>query len=215
MNKKLISVSLVIAVLAVGGYYLKTKQSNAPMTGNQIANEATEFGRAIESGKPTICTMKKGDDTMEYLIKGKLMRMNSTTVATDDSGNSSVSIGHMINDSTYLYIWDDKIKQGSKMTIPTEEDSKELTDKAKDYQATAPKLETQTDFDNLKNEGYVIDCKSGNVDDSSFVPPTDVKFIDPTAMMNALPVQDENGKFDMSQIEEIQKQYGGQVPANY
>lgn len=218
MNKKLVPVLIVIAVLAAGGYYLKTKKADGPMTGKELMGEATEFAKAIESGKPAICTMKKGDDTMEYLIKGKSMRMNSTTTVKDETGKSTSTVTHMINDTKYLYMWDANTKQGSKMAIPTEEETKAMADKAKEYQSeikTAPKLESQADYDNLKNEGYTIDCKSGNVDDSAFIPPTDVKFIDPSEMMKTLPAQGEDGKFDMSQIEELQKKYGGQVPANY
>ncbi len=219
MNKKLVPVLVVVAILAAGGYYLKTKKTDGPMTSNQMMSEANEFAKAMESGKPAICTMKKGADTMEYTIKGKAMRMNSTTTIKDDEdGTTTTTVGHMINDTKYLYMWDDKTKQGSKMAIPTEEETKAMADKAKEYQQevkTAPKLESQADYDNLKSDGYTIDCKSGNVDDSVFVPPTDVKFIDPSEMMKALSAQGENGKFDMSQIEELQKKYGGEIPANY
>lgn len=218
MNKKLLPLVVIIVLLAVGGYYLKTKQTNSPMTSKELVGEANKFASAIESGKPTICTMKKDADSMEYHIKGKAMRMNSTTTMKDDSGKTSTTVAHMINDTKYLYMWDDTSKQGSKMAIPSEEETKDMADKAKEYQQdteVAPKLETQADYDNFKNEGYSIECKSASVDDSVFAPPADVKFIDPTEMMNALPAQGEDGKFDMSQIEELQKQYGGQIPANY
>ncbi len=218
MNKKLLPLVVIIALLAIGGYYLKTKQVDGPMTSKELVSEANEFASAIESGKPTICTMKKDADSMEYQIKGKAMRMNSTTTMKDNSGKTSTTVAHMINDTKYLYMWDDASKQGSKMAIPSEEETKAMTDKAKEYQQdteVAPKLETQADYNNFKNEGYSIECKSASVDDSVFVPPTDVKFIDPTKMMNTLPAQGEDGQFDMSQIEELQKQYGGQIPANY
>ena len=219
MNKNLFPIIGVVTLLAIGGYYLNARKSSAPMTDNKLTSEVGEFAKAMESGKPTICIMKKGEDSIEYMIKDKSMRMNSTTtIKDDDSGKTTTTIGHMINDTKYLYMWDDKTKQGSKMAIPTEAESKEMAEKTKAYQQNSdlsPKLESQSDYDNLKNEGYSIECKSGVVDESVFAPPTDVKFIDPSEMMNALPVQDENGKFDMSQIEEIKKKYGGEIPANY
>ena len=222
MNKKLVPVAVIVLLLAIGGYYLKTKQSSSALPGNQTTKEAVseagEFAKAIESGKPTICTMTKGDSSMEYSIKGKSMRMNSTTTLKDDSGASNTTVGHMINDTKYLYIWDDKTKQGSKMVIPTEEETKAMAEKAKDYQKNtpqSPKFESQADYDNLKNEGYIINCKSGSVDDSIFTPPTDVKFIDPSAMMKAIPSPDANGKYDMSKLQDLQKQYGGEAPTGY
>lgn len=217
MNKKLVPVIVILLLLAGGGYYLKTKGSPAGVVGNQtdsqVMNEAAEFANAIESGKPTVCTMAKGDDKMEYQIKGKMMRMQTTTTMKDESGVSKTTIGHIINDTKYLYIWDDTTKQGSKMAVPTEEESKEMANKAKDYQAniqSAPKFDNQADYESLKNEGYTVNCQSGSVDDSVFTPPTNVQFIDPSAMMKTIPAMGEDGKYDMSQLEELQKQYGGE-----
>lgn len=218
MNKKLVPVLVLVALLATGGYYLNTKKTDDTMTSNQMMSEANEFAKAMQSGKPAICTMKKGDEVMEYTIKGKSMRMKSTSTVKDDQGNPVVTTGNMINDTKYLYMWDDKTKQGSKMAIPSEEETKAMAEKAKEYQQntpSAPKLESQADYDNLKNDGYTIDCKSGNVDDSVFVAPSDVKFIDPTEMMKNIPAMGEDGKFDMSKLEELQKKYGGEVPTNY
>lgn len=214
MNKKLILVIAVLVLLALGGYYLKTRTTN-PQSGiqttGQVANEAQEFARALESGKPTICTMSKSGDTMEYLIKGKMMKINTTSTTTDEKGTKITTTGHMISDTKFLYTWDDKTKQGSKMAIPTEDESNELEEDAKKFQvdSTVPKLESEADFDTYKNEGYTVACKAGSIDDSLFVPPTDIKFIDPTEMMKALPSPDAAGNIDMSKLKDFEKQFGG------
>ncbi len=213
MNKKLVPVLIVIAVLAVGGYYLKTKKSEGPMTSNQVMSEANEFAKAMESGKPTVCTMTRGTDSMEYLIKGKMMKADIKTTV-----EGKVMVSHMINDTKYLYSWADGTTQGSKMAIPTEEETKAMADKAKEYQdkyPTTPKFESEADYDTYKNEGYTIDCKSVAADDSAFVAPANIKFIDPTEMMKAIPSPDAEGKYDMSKYQELQKQYGGTTPAEY
>lgn len=217
MNKKLVPVLVVIAVLAAGGYYLKTKNSDAPVTGNQpvdqTMSEANEFAKAMESGKPTTCTMTRGTDSMEYLIKGKMMKADIKTTV-----EGKVMVSHMINDTKYMYSWVDGSPQGSKMAIPTEEEAKAMADKAKEYakdNPATPKFESESDYESYKDQGYTINCKPSSADDSVFVAPSNIKFIDPTEVMNALPVQDPSGRYDMSQIEEIKKQYGGQVPANY
>ena len=64
-------------------------------------------------------------------------------------------------------------------------------------------------FNELKNEGYTINCKSSIIDDSVFTPPSDVKFFDPTEMMKQVTTGD-NGQIDMKKLEELQKQYGGE-----
>jgi hypothetical protein len=156
--------------------------------------------------------MTKGGDSMEYLLSGKKMRMNSTTSYTDDKGVTTTTIGHMINDASFIYTWDETTKQGAKMAVPTQEEAKDMADKAKEFAknySPAPKFDSEADYKGLKDQGYIINCKSGSVDDSIFTPPTDVKFVDPTAMMKAVPAMGEDGKIDMSKLKELQKQYGG------
>lgn len=210
MNKKLVPVLVIIAILAAGGYYLRTRKPDGPMTSNQIMSEASEFAKAMVSGKPTICTMTKDDDKMEYHLKGKMMAANITTKV-----EGKTTLSHMINDGIYLYIWSNDQKQGTKMVIPTEDEAKAMSEKANDYQQNTPKLEGESDYQNFMDQGYTVECKSDTAGDSVFTPPSDIDFIDPSVMMEALPAQGESGKFDMSQIEELQKKYGGQIPANY
>ena len=207
MNKKLVPVIVVLVLLAAGGYYLKTRSATTPpanQTTGQDINEANEFAKAMESGKPTTCTMTKDDDVMEYHIKGKLMAANITTKVEDKT-----TLSHMINDGSYLYMWSDDSKQGSKMAITTDEETKEIEGKAKEYQQNAPKFEGESDYQSYKDQGYTINCKSEPGSDSVFTPPTTIEFIDPSAMMKTIPAIGEDGKYDMSQIEELQKQYGG------
>lgn len=203
MNKKIASLSLVVlSSIFLAGCTKKGPEAAQTQSSAKNISEATEFAKAIESGKPTICTMTKGDDKMEYLIKGKKMRMNTAT---------SDSVGHMINDEKYMYIWDDKTKQGSKMLIPTEEEAKKMEQDVKKYQdqlPKSPKLENESDFKDLEDDGYTVSCKAVSVDDSVFNPPSDVKFIDPTEIMNAIPSPDSMGNIDMSKLEELSKQYG-------
>jgi hypothetical protein len=202
MNKKLIPVIVILLILAGGAYYMKSKPTS--LVSNQSASqnmaETNEFARAMESGEPMTCTMTKDQDVLEYRVKGKLMRANMTNVL-----EGKTTITHMINDGAYLYMWSPDTKQGSKTAIPTEEESQAMADKAKQYQAdTAPELKSQADYDNLKNSGYAVNCKTGGVNDADFVPPTDVKFVDPTAMMKQ--VQGGSGQID---YKKLQEQYAG------
>lgn len=209
MNKKLIIGSVVLLLLAGGAYAMKNKNSslNAPRTANQTINEAQEFASAIESGKPTICTMTKGSDLMEYSIKGKKMRIKTTSNIQDDKGVAKTMIGHMINDEKFFYTWDETTKQGSKISLTVASPSPASKTQTAE---SAPELKSAEDYNALKNEGYIINCKSSIIDDAVFTPPSDVKFIDPTEFMKQVTSTQENGQIDMKKLEELQKQYGGE-----
>ena len=185
MNKKLVPIIVIILLLAVGAYALKSKTPNAPkfQTSNQVANEATEFANAIKSGKPTQCTMTKTTDKMEYFLKGKKMYINMSNIIE----NKTV-LSHIINDEKYMYMWTDGTKQGSKISLL-----------ASPSNPPAQKLESETDYDKFKNDGYTINCVPSNIDDTAFIPPSDVKFVDPSEMLKGI---------DMSKVEELKQQYG-------
>lgn len=209
MNKNLIIGGIVVLLLAGSAYAMQNKKTSPgqPQSAKESVNEASQFANAIESGKPTICTMTKGTNLMEYSIKGKKMRIKTTTTQADDKGTPKTTIAHMVSDEKYFYTWDDTTKQGSKMSlaIPSASPTASIAPLE-----TAPKFDSAKDYDTLKNEGYTINCKAGTIDDSVFTPPSDVKFFDPTEMMKAFPSPKADGSFDQKQLEELQKQYGGQ-----
>lgn len=209
MNKKLASLSVLVASsLFLGGCALQTASPTASQTPAQAVSEATKFADAIKSGKPTTCTLTKGADTMEYMVKGKLMRVNTNTTTTDDKGVSKTTVGHMINDTTSFYTWSDDTKQGVKMLIPSPVPSSAPTSTTEPKNNT-PKLESEADYQNLQDQGYTINCKSGSVDDSVFTPPSDVKFIDPTEMMKQVP---SAGVPSQADLKKLQQQYGNTSP---
>lgn len=206
--KKLIPVMVVVAVLgAAGYYYMNQNKSNTPQTLTEQIGEANEWSTAIASGRPTMCTMTRGEDKMDYLIMGKKMKA-TITASTNGTQNTS----YMINDEIHIYVWQEGQMQGTKMTIPTEEEMAKMAEDAKQYQSQmpdTPNLESESGFDSLKNEGYTIDCSSTSATSADFVPPSNITFIDPMeAMKKAVPTN--GGEIDIKALEEMAKQYGGQ-----
>ena len=195
MNKKLVPLIIILFLLASGGYYLKTKNTGAPQTVGQTVSEAAEFAKAIESGKPTLCTLSKDSDTMEYFIKGKKMRANITT-----SIEGKAMLSHMIGDESYLYLWSADQKQGTKMSLLISPPPAVAS--PSETRESRPQLVTESDYQGFKDQGYTINCKSGSVDDSVFTPPPDIQFIDPALMM------DNSQPPDMDQLKKLQEQYG-------
>jgi hypothetical protein len=213
MKRTIISLALITSsALLLGGCTLfPSPNTTAPQTEKEVVNEAKQFTDAIKSGKPTYCKMTKGSDTMEYWVKGKLFKMNSTTTTTDDKIKKTVTTNsHTISDATYMYSWGDQMKQGFKMRIPTEEELQKMTEDAKKYQDAAPKFEDETGYDKLKSDGYTINCKNTDLTEADFVPPTEVSFVDPAEMMKAVAPKIDGSGIDMQKLQELQKQYGGE-----
>lgn len=214
MNKKIIGL-VVIIVIILGSivYFTQNKSASTPpltnQTDAQMASEADEFARAIESGQPTLCVLTKDSDSLQYQIKGKLMRVDSTSTSVDEeTGNSITTTGHMINDGSYFYTWTDDETQGVKMAIPSEKDLKEMSDKAKEFENTSPSLASQEDYNSLASSGYTIDCKPGNFSDDIFTPPSSVKFIDSSSMMQEFSDATTGDSIDLEKIKELQEKYG-------
>ena len=139
-------------------------------TDSRVISEATEFAKAIESGKPTHCTMTNITDKLEYFIKGKKMYINMSNIIE----NKTV-LSHIINDEKYFYMWTDGQKQGSKINLL-----------ASPSNPPTPKFESEADYEKFKNNGYTIVCNSSNIDDTAFIPPSDINFIDPTEMFKQI-----------------------------
>lgn len=202
MNKKVLGALLALIALALGIYFLKPNQSSTPSqpTTNQPLAEAIEFASAIESGRPTTCTMTKGDDQMEYSLKDKMMLAKITT---EIDGQTTLS--HLLNDGQYLYLWLEGQNQGTKMSLATTPSSQPAYSPAEN----TPQLNSQADYEALQNDGYTIDCQPGTFSDSIFTPPSDIEFADPTAMLKAIPSPAQTNGADMPDLQELQKQYGG------
>ena len=209
--KKSLPLILIVALLAGGGYfYMTNKKSDAPQPTMTQVKEAAEWAAAITSGRPTLCTMTKGEEKMDYLIKGKKMKATMVTMV-----ESKKMTSYMLNDEKYLYMWEDGKDVGTKMTIPTEEETKKMADSAKEYSRNMPNTPTfdsESGFDNLENEGYTIKCDGVTASDADFVSPQSVKFTDLSEMTKAIPSPNATGEYDMKSLEEMAKKYGATMP---
>lgn len=209
MKSKLTSLSLVlISSLLLAGC---TKQAATTQTPSETQSEATEFARAIESGNPTLCTLTKGNDSIEYLIKGKMFKMTShITLPSDENIPASSPIpqtAYTVSDSLYFYSWSDQSSQGVKTKIPTPEEIEAMDDEAEPQATETPEFNSEADYDAFKNQGYTINCVSASVKDSDFLPPTEIKFIDPAEIMKTVVPSEDTGSLDMKKLQEMADQY--------
>lgn len=194
--QKLLPILGIIVIIGGGVYYFNTKKSS-PQAPSQTVSEAAEFAKAIESGTPTFCVLTKDSDKMEFHIQGKKTAMTTTSTV-----EGKTHVGHMVNDGTYIYTWDETNMQGSKMALDTLE-----TNNSPAPAPSAPVFDNAEDYDYYQNMGYTVNCQKESSNDSFFAPPSTVKFIDPTELMRAIPSPNANGEFDMSQLEELKNKY--------
>lgn len=166
-NNKLIVVVVTILLLLVVGFIVM-KKKGGPDTNfkNQETpkNLFTSVKDALSKNITLVCEFKddSGMSTKSY-IKNGAVRVSST--------GQDVQTGEMVMKDKKMYMWDLKTKQGFVYDIPDSEDSSE----------------------NLKSEAYLdmIDrnkdfCKVATVEDSYFIPPTDIKFQDMSKLLEDL-----------------------------
>ncbi|MBI3342428.1 hypothetical protein HY024_04880 [Candidatus Curtissbacteria bacterium] len=181
MNKQLgiIIGVIVVIVLGAGAYMAMSKKPSSL----QNANTAQEAPKASDesmmqasmksllgAGKNVTCTIKytdnKGGGTI--FVSGDKFRGDFDTTT-----NGKEYKTHMINDNSFYYTWMDDSAKGQKFS--------------KDY---VSKMNTTTNTQNnpTANLDSKVDmkCSAWIVDNSKFVPPTNVTFEDLGAMMDKM-----------------------------
>lgn len=214
MNKKIIIAGVALLLLAGGALAFKSisgkkasgnPEPNAAQSTTSQMSESAEFARAIESGKPTVCELTKGTDSMEYKIKGKMMRLNYTTSLPDaKTGSPTTGTSHMINDTAFIYSWADGQKQAGKFPVTATVPSAPVA--SAPSKGTTPSFNSESDYNSLKDQGYTINCHSGNISDADFVPPADVTFTDfSTVQVQPVPSVSAGSQID---VQKLQEQFG-------
>jgi hypothetical protein len=189
MNNKVVIGGAVAVVIILAGFFLLTSKATAPENGvgvdgqrktitegafapmnTQSETGSGSFRTLLGLGKNLVCTVSntstdsasEGTYNGTVYVSGKKMRMEFTTGVDKVAMKSNV-----INDGTQGYMWGTG-PQGS-MAIKF---------KADPSQTEAQK---QNEFSLDQNVDY--NCKNWNVDESLFIPPADIEFLDMNDMM--------------------------------
>lgn len=206
MNKKTLTVVIILILITLGLLYAKSRGSNttnpvgSTQSTTQTVGEAAKLAMAIQSGKPALCKITKGEESMDYYLEGPKMRVDSM---------SEGKISHFLSDGISFYIWTEGENQGYKMPIPSDQDRQAALEQAKKYGGNTPSLATEADYQSLKNQGYTLNCDVVTTDPAKLAPPSSIKFQDLGAMMQAIP--SSAGTSGMSEIDlkKLQEQYAG------
>lgn len=190
MNKNiLITVIIVVLVIVAGGsfMFLKRSQTKPQTLGEKTTNTSDASGKKsagdlVSSGSSLKCTFSQKETESSgtlYLNGPKHQRTDTLS----QIGGKSIQ-GHIIYDGEYTYMWTEWTeKDGRKIVTGNKSASKELNNIADQIQSQSQgQTDNQAQFIEW-NKKNGIDCSPWVVDDSKFVLPTGVEFVDYTSMM--------------------------------
>jgi len=208
--KKVVIIVIAVLGLAVAGYFLLAKKTQAP-TGtsqnNSQSNLATNTKDAVKSGvKDSLLALMAGttgvkcaveDENGKYTViaKDKKVRIEGIDFANPADSKTVGQKGMMISDGIWVYMWGGK--EGLKFNIEDMDETSATqggeVSKDSDWRDWAKSMDAS---------GAKHDCKPGMATDGDFTPPTDVKFQDWGEMMkNLQQLQANPGAIDPSKFQ--------------
>lgn len=195
MPKVAIIAVVVLAVLALGGYFFFSRP-DTPQEGTVSDNITDRMSEnaifsGLDTNKPIVC-----DYTDEFGQTTAYMADNKVRVEGVTDGQSTSAI----IDGDTVYFWDPATNEGYSMTI---------TDDMQQMPEQAPDAPLSQDDINEELEQKQADCRNESFDTSLLTPPASIVFQDFTQMMQEQmqQVQDEVPQDVRNQIPEEYQQY--------
>jgi hypothetical protein len=195
VNMKIISKIVAISLVAftLTGCFKKQEQTANQQSGG-IQNI---FG----GNKGMKCVYEMNGQTVTTYVKGDKVR----TEGVQTEGNSVD--GMMISDGEWMYTWDSVSKKGTKMNIKQIEEMAG-DDMTKEVESDEIPEDMQVEIEKMEDE-FAAKCSNEKINDSMFVPPTDVEFTDMTQGIDEMNKLQEKweGKtdFDEADMDELNK----------
>lgn len=188
MNKKILIVLIIIIVVivAVGSFvFLKRSQlSSSTLTEKTTYTSDTGGKKSAGNPAPSVVSLKCIFSQKETQSSGTIYlngpKQQRTDTLTQISGKSAQ--GHIIYDGNYVYQW---FEENGKIAMGIKTASKDLNAMADQIQAQFQKADNLDNVIEL-NRRNNIDCSPWVADESMFVLPSGVEFIDNTSNQNNL-----------------------------
>lgn len=204
-NQIIITAIVVVIAAAIGGYYVMQNRSNSQTTGADTSTmrEVSEGNNVslkelMNLGTNQQCTFNYSGEHgstegTSYITNGK--------VRTDFSGTNpegATYTGGMIMDTEYIYSWTSEMEQGIKMPVTDsmEEEAQQAQENPDEYRNQYIDPDAEVDYN----------CTAWSVDNSMFVPPSDVTFLDISQQMEMYDsmMQESTDVMEQSQSEDMQ-----------
>lgn len=171
---------------------ITTDQNSAEADSQNITSSLIDL---VKLGQDVSCTFESTDDSQTS--SGQIFIANNGTnfkgefISTILPENEQFQ-GHMISDGEHTYVWSDSETQGIKMRVDPEDDTF-LPESENDEQSVAGIDE---------DEQVTFSCQPWSADQSAFVPPSDIEFVDFSQQMDAFqsvtPSDNQSGEIDCS-----------------
>jgi len=145
---------------------------SAPITGTE-EQKAEKLAQIIERGGQADCKVTNLSDNsvVQILISGKKIKMTGSDFGEGKQGT-------MLNDGVYTYMWSEGASEGYKTKIETENLTPTPVGQETGQVDTVKQTEGYDD-----ETKYRTDCVRRIIADSEFLPPSNIKFIDPLELM--------------------------------
>lgn len=162
MKKVLIIVGILLLLLIGVVVYSKQKNNKTPENVTTTNNVFTSIKDALSKNITLVCDFKddSGVSTKSY-IKNGAIRISSE--------------GEIIMKDKKMYMWDLKTKQGFVYDVPDQDISSTEANQSENYLNMIDK--------------YKDSCKMATVEDSFFIPPSDIKYQDMSKLLEDLKKQ--------------------------
>ncbi len=136
-------------------------------------NDPDKIANMVEAGKSMYCTMSTTEGgTIETWTKGK------KTKAYGKNMGGGASLGYMISDGEWTYMWSDGSTKGSKYPVEDEVTPRSEGEESEEFEGEMPEVNMKEELADSMVDDYKYDCKEQNIPDSTFVPPSEIEFRD-------------------------------------
>lgn len=202
MSKKVGIIVAFVAVLGVIGIgaFMQSKKPEVAQNGQQVVEQPQKsenlpqesmtkgsLRSLLSAGKNVNCEIKYPDQSMKGMTYVSGNKMRGDFILTGPDGKDIES--HMVNDGTYIFMWTDTSKQGTKIKL----------DAVKPSATPSAALKT-ADLDKEVD----LKCSPWSVDEVKFNTPADVKFTDLSETMMNLQKSSGIPKPDKSICDQIE-----------
>lgn len=179
MQKNLLLVIGLVAAAGIAAFlWLKKPALNGTMSGSETVS--ANFAQLMALGKNYTCTFDSTDEDAGSRTSGTVYVAESgdklNGVFTMHSETETEKQMYVIRDGEYNYMWSSDMEQGYKVKINPEDDQL--------FAGQTDDSDESTSFD--ENQQVDFHCRPWSVDNSMFVPPSTVQFMDMSAHMQMM-----------------------------
>lgn len=163
-----------------------------------LGTEEAKLAAMIESGRSGTCTITNKDNPQEqiiYYIQGEKMRIEITNV-----NDNLVVTSYMVNDGEYNYTWSSESDQGTKTKAPSKEEIAEIEERLGEIQDY--NFDWDYDAETDEKDNHEVKCVYKNLPNSTFVPPSNIEYMDFSQMMDSSSYYPEEAEGEVMPTEE-------------